>query len=120
AHAALALNDEDPGLPQRMRDMLCADSGIEDVTSLKDGAVLYASVPVTHFHPPIEDGEDLLPIIDVPLPQHRPHARPGAGQVPNLQKPQRGIGAYMAQERAGREARRCGPGKWAGGRTDCL
>lgn len=47
--------------------MFRADSGIEDVTCLQDGAVLDASIPIAQFHPPIGDRENLLAVVDVPL-----------------------------------------------------
>src|SRR5690606_18837159 len=64
---ALSLNDKDPGFSDRVSNMLCPDSGIEHVARLKDGAALFAGIPISHLDAAIEDGKDLFPVIDVPL-----------------------------------------------------
>ena len=73
--------------------MLRAGGGIEHIARLEDGAVLDARVSIPHFDSAIEDGEYLLPVIDVPFvwlicPMK---ARGGAAHIGNVSRAPRAI-----------------------------
>jgi hypothetical protein len=65
--AALTLHDENPRFANGVGNMLCADSGIENVACLQNGAVFDAALAIPHLDPTIENGEDLFTIIDMPF-----------------------------------------------------
>src|SRR5690348_8195487 len=65
--AAFLLDHEDARFADRTSHVLGAHRSIEDVAGLQHDRLFAAVLAVAHLHLPVEDGEDFLPVVDVPI-----------------------------------------------------
>src|SRR5882762_698753 len=67
SNAAFSLDNQDACLTARVSDVLATDLGEEDISCVQGDDLFCAIFPVMHINRPVQNREDLLAFVDVPL-----------------------------------------------------